>query len=35
MVAGIDIEFIDAIDGRRKYCQAKLGPNTITRCSSF
>ena len=31
MVAGIDIEFIDAIDGRRKYCQAKLGPNTINK----
>lgn len=26
---GIDIEFIDAIDGRRKYCQLKAGPNTI------
>lgn len=26
---GIDIEFIDAIDGRRKYCQLKSGPNTI------
>ncbi len=26
---GIDIEFIDAIDGRRKYCQIKSGPNTI------
>lgn len=31
MVAGIDIEFIDAIDGRKKYCQAKLGPNTINK----
>lgn len=28
-VDGIDIEFIDAIDGRRKYCQCKAGPNTI------
>lgn len=27
--SGIDIEFIDAIDGRRKYCQLKAGPNTI------
>jgi len=27
--SGIDIEFIDAIDGRRKYCQVKAGPNTI------
>ena len=26
---GIDIEFIDAIDGRKKYCQLKSGPNTI------
>jgi hypothetical protein len=26
---GIDIEFIDAIDGRKKYCQLKAGPNTI------
>lgn len=27
--SGIDIEFEDAIDGRRKYCQVKAGPNTI------
>ncbi len=27
--SGIDIEFIDAIDNRRKYCQIKAGPNTI------
>lgn len=27
--SGIDIEFIDTIDGRRKYCQLKAGPNTI------
>lgn len=26
---GIDIEFIDAIDNRKKYCQLKSGPNTI------
>lgn len=31
MVAGIDIEFTDAADGRKKYCQAKLGPNTINK----
>lgn len=31
MVAGIDIEFVDTVDGRRKYCQVKLGPNTINR----
>jgi hypothetical protein len=28
-VSGIDIEFIDQIDFRKKYCQVKLGPNTI------
>lgn len=28
---GIDIEFIDAVDGRKKYCQLKAGPNTINR----
>lgn len=27
--SGIDIEFIDAVDGRRKYCQIKSGPTTI------
>jgi len=27
--SGIDIEFVDAIDGRKKYCQLKSGPNTI------
>ncbi|SEN54233.1 Type II restriction endonuclease EcoO109I [Flavobacterium sp. CF108] len=26
---GLDIIFIDAIDGRKKYCQLKAGPNTI------
>ncbi|MEG1094911.1 MAG: PmeII family type II restriction endonuclease [Lactococcus sp.] len=26
---GIDIEFVDALDGRRKYCQVKAGPQTI------
>lgn len=29
VVSGIDIEFVDAIDGRKKYCQIKSGPNTI------
>lgn len=29
--SGIDIEFIDAIDGRKKYCQLKAGPNTINK----
>lgn len=39
--SGIDIEFIDAIDGRKKYCQVKAGPNTInyddveTICNHF
>jgi len=28
---GIDVEFIDFIDKRKKYCQIKLGPNTINR----
>jgi hypothetical protein len=27
--SGIDIEFIDCIDGIKKYCQLKAGPNTI------
>lgn len=30
-VSGIDIEFIDAVDGRKKYCQLKAGPNAINR----
>lgn len=29
--SGIDIEFIDLLDGRRKYCQIKAGPNTINK----
>lgn len=31
VVQGIDIEFIDALDGRKKYCQLKSGPNTINK----
>ncbi|MEC2218927.1 PmeII family type II restriction endonuclease [Bacillus subtilis] len=27
--SGIDIEFVDKLDGNRKYCQIKAGPNTI------
>lgn len=27
--SGIDIEFIDTIDNRKKYCQVKSGPTTI------
>ena len=30
-IDGIDIEFIDAIDGRKKYCQCKAGPQTINK----
>lgn len=29
--SGIDIEFIDMLDGRKKYCQIKAGPNTINK----
>jgi hypothetical protein len=29
--SGIDIEFIDKTDGKRKYCQIKAGPNTINK----
>lgn len=29
--SGIDIEFIDTTNGRRKYCQIKAGPNTINK----
>lgn len=29
--AGIDIEFTDATDGFKKYCQLKAGPNTINK----
>jgi hypothetical protein len=28
---GIDIEYEDFLDGRKKYCQIKAGPNTINR----
>lgn len=27
--SGIDIEFVDSFDGRKKYCQVKAGPTTI------
>ena len=30
-IDGIDIEFDDAIDGRKKYCQCKAGPQTINK----
>ena len=29
--SGIDIEYIDVVDGQRKYCQVKAGPNTINK----
>ena len=28
-IKGIDIEYLDKIDGRKKWCQLKSGPNTI------
>lgn len=30
-VSGIDIEFMDSLDGRKKYCQLKSGPETINK----
>ena len=29
--SGIDIEFVDKLDNRKKWCQVKLGPNTINK----
>lgn len=29
--SGIDIEYIDFLDGKHKYCQIKAGPNTINK----
>lgn len=29
LIKGMDIEFFDKIDGRKKWCQLKSGPNTI------
>ncbi|MGH2117301.1 MULTISPECIES: PmeII family type II restriction endonuclease [Aerococcus] len=29
--SGIDIEFVDRIDGMKKYCQIKAGPETINK----
>ncbi|OLA93163.1 MAG: hypothetical protein BHW63_02560, partial [Mycoplasma sp. CAG:611_25_7] len=31
LVDGMDIEFIDCIDGKKKYCQIKAGPQTINK----
>jgi hypothetical protein len=30
-IPGIDIEFIDKTDNRKKYCQVKAGPNVINK----
>jgi len=30
-IPGIDIEFIDSIDGRKKYCQLKSGPQALNK----
>lgn len=29
LIKGMDIEFTDKVDGRKKWCQLKSGPNTI------
>lgn len=29
LIQGMDIEFVDKVDGRKKWCQLKAGPNTI------
>lgn len=29
LIKGMDIEFVDKIDNRKKWCQLKAGPNTI------
>lgn len=31
VASGIDIEYIDALDGRKKYCQLKAGPNVLNK----
>jgi len=30
-IPGLDLEFVDAVDKRRKYCQLKAGPNTLNK----
>lgn len=30
-IPGIDLEFTDCLDNRKKYCQLKAGPNTINK----
>ena len=29
LIPGIDLEFIDQLDGRKKFCQLKSGPNVV------
>lgn len=29
LIHGMDIEYVDKVDGRKKYCQLKSGPSTI------
>jgi hypothetical protein len=29
LIKGMDVEFIDKVDNRKKWCQLKSGPNTI------
>ena len=29
LIKGMDIEFVDKVDGKKKWCQLKSGPNTI------
>jgi len=31
LIKGMDIEFMDKIDGRKKWCQLKSGPNTLNK----
>lgn len=31
LVGGMDIEFTDCVDGKKKYCQIKAGPQTINK----
>ena len=31
LISGLDIEFVDQVDQIKKYCQLKLGPNTLNK----
>lgn len=35
VASGIDIEFVDSIDDRKKYCLLKSGPNIINKVVDF